>query len=73
MTNVATSIDVERFFSRGRLLLSHTRSRLSSHTTAAILCLGHWSQLNLIKNDDVIKVLASIPEHITDENTIVLD
>lgn len=52
----ATSIDVERFFSRGRLLLSHVRSRLSAQSTRALLCLGLWSQLNLIKDDDVKKV-----------------
>jgi len=72
LTIPPTSIDVERFFSRGRLLLSHTRSRLSVHTTAAILCLGHWSRHDLVKNEDVLKV-TSLPEHISGENTIVLD
>lgn len=67
-----TSIDVERFFSRGRLLLSHVRSRLSAHTTAAILCLGHWSRLNLIKNEDILKV-TSLPDLLSDENIITLD
>ena len=49
-------MDVERLFSRGRLLLSHIRSWLSVQSTRALLCLGVWSQLNLVKNEDVKKV-----------------
>ncbi|KIK78519.1 hypothetical protein PAXRUDRAFT_163827, partial [Paxillus rubicundulus Ve08.2h10] len=52
----ATSIDVERLFSRGRLLLSHVRSRLSAQSTRALLCLGIWSKLNLVSDDDVKRV-----------------
>jgi hypothetical protein len=58
---VATSVDVERLFSRGRLLLSHVRSRLSAQSTRALLCLGIWSKLNLVKNDD-IKAVISLPD-----------
>ena len=36
----------------------HTRSRLSAQTTRAILCLGAWSLLNLIKTEDVMAVAA---------------
>lgn len=54
---IATSIDVERLFSRGRLLLSHVRSRLSAQSTRALLCLGFWSKLNLVKPEDVSKVM----------------
>ncbi len=54
--NPATSIDVERVFSRGRLLLSHTRSRLSTQTTRAVLCVGQWSVCNLVKTEDVVAV-----------------
>lgn len=53
---IATSIDVERLFSRGRLLLSHVRSRLSAQSTHALLCLGTWSTLGLVKDSDVKKV-----------------
>jgi hypothetical protein len=53
---LATSVDVERLFSRGRLLLSHVRSRLSAQSTRALLCLGIWSKLNLTRDDDVKKV-----------------
>ena len=53
----ATSIDVERLFSRGRLLLSHIRSRLSAQTTHSLLCLGAWSTLGLVDDSDVKKVM----------------
>lgn len=40
-------------FSRGRLILFHTRNRLSVESTRAIICLGSWSLLNLIKDDNI--------------------
>ena len=49
-------MDVEQLFSHGWLLLSHIRSRLSVQSTCTLLCLGVWSQLNLVKNEDVKKV-----------------
>lgn len=52
----ATSVDVERVFSRGRLVLSHVRSRLSAQSTRALLCLGSWSLLDLVKDTDVLAV-----------------
>ena len=49
----ATSVDVERLFSRGQLVLSHTRSCLSVASTRALLCLGSWSLAGLVRNEDV--------------------
>ncbi|KIK35539.1 hypothetical protein CY34DRAFT_61050, partial [Suillus luteus UH-Slu-Lm8-n1] len=56
LTIPATSVDVERLFSCGRLLLSHVRSRLSAQSTQALLCLGYWSHLKLVKTEDIMKV-----------------
>ena len=50
---IATSVDVEHLFSRGRLLLSHTRSHLSVASTRALLCLGSWSLLGLVRDEDI--------------------
>jgi hypothetical protein len=50
---IGTSIDVERLFSRGRLVLSHTRGRLTATSTRALLCLGSWSSLGLIRDEDL--------------------
>ena len=52
----ATSIDIEHIFSRSRLLLSHTQSRLSTQTTRAVLCVGQWSVCNLVKTEDIVVV-----------------
>jgi hypothetical protein len=49
----ATSVDVECLFSHGCLILSHTCSRLSVSSTCTLLCLGSWSKLGLVQNEDV--------------------
>jgi hypothetical protein len=66
---IATSVDVERIFSRGCLLLSRIRSRLSTQTTRALLCLGCWSQLGLVKDKDVLPV-ARLPDVEGDEKEL---
>ena len=48
------SVDVERVFSKGRLLLSHVRNGLSVQSTRALLCLGAWSKMGLVKDEDVV-------------------
>jgi hypothetical protein len=40
--SLATTTDVERLFSQGRILLDHTRNRMKDDTTRAILCLKSW-------------------------------
>ena len=50
---LATSVDVERVFSHGCILLSHIRNRLSAQTTRALMCLGTWSKLGYVKDKDV--------------------
>jgi hypothetical protein len=53
---VATSVDVECTFSCGRLLLSHVRSHLSVQSTRALLCVGSWSLMGLVKDEDLLGV-----------------
>jgi hypothetical protein len=59
--HLATSIDVKQTFSQGQLLLSHVRSQLSVQLICALLCLGVWSLMDYVKNDDV-KSAAVLPE-----------
>ena len=59
---LATSVDVERTFSRGRLLLSHVRSCLNTQSIRALLCLGTWSLMGLVKDRDVLDVTSMAPE-----------
>ena len=55
------SVAVERVFSKGRLLLSHIRNRLSAQSTRALLCLGAWSKLGFVDIDD-LNLAASLPD-----------
>lgn len=57
----ATSVDVERVFSQGRILLSHLRSRLSVQSTRALMCLGEWSKRGYVKDNDILSVLKTYP------------
>ncbi|KIK93138.1 hypothetical protein PAXRUDRAFT_38408, partial [Paxillus rubicundulus Ve08.2h10] len=54
-------------FSCGWLILSHIHSQLSVQSTRALLCLGIWSKLNLVKNEDVRKV-TELPEAVRVED-----
>jgi len=67
---VATSVDVERLFSRGRLILSHVCSCLTAQSTRALLCLGYWSRLNLVKTEDILKVSSLADVEGTDEQEL---
>lgn len=58
---LATSVDVERVFSKGRLILSYIRNRLSVESSRALLCLGAWSKLGLVSKDD-IRDTAKLPD-----------
>jgi hypothetical protein len=58
---LATSVNVERVFSKGRILLSHLRSRLSVQSTRALMCVGEWSSKGFVKSKD-IDVAMEVPE-----------
>jgi hypothetical protein len=62
LTNpIATSVDVERVFSKGRLVLSHVRNGLSVQSTRALMCLNAWSPMGLVKDKDVMEA-ARLPD-----------
>ncbi|KAK6996348.1 hypothetical protein R3P38DRAFT_2414952, partial [Favolaschia claudopus] len=46
--------------SRGRLLISSIRNRLSAETGRMLMCLGPWSQQQLIHDDD-LKAVTQLP------------
>ena len=52
---------MENVFGRGRLLLSHIWNGLSIQSTCASMCLGAWSRISLVKDDDVMEVVR-LPE-----------
>ncbi|EJD33097.1 hypothetical protein AURDEDRAFT_77213 [Auricularia subglabra TFB-10046 SS5] len=47
----ATTVDVERLFSTGRMLLSYLRNRLSADSVHSILCLKSWWDSDIVNND----------------------
>ena len=57
MSFTATSVEVEHLFSRGRLILSLARSQLFASSTRALICLGSWSLLGLVRDEDVKAVM----------------
>lgn len=65
----ATSVDVERVFSKGRLILSHVRNRLSVQSTRALMCLGDWSKKGLVHDKDVLQA-ASLPDVVEEEEEL---
>ena len=64
---IATSVDVERVFSKGRLVLSHIRNRLTVASTRALMCLGAWSKLGLVRDADLLAA-ATLPDVMEDED-----
>lgn len=58
---LASSVAVERVFSKGRLVISHIRNRLSAQSTRSLMCLGYWSKLGFVKLED-LKAGASLPD-----------
>ena len=59
--SLASSVAVERVFSKGRLIISHIRNRLSAQSTRALMCLGYWSKLGFVTLED-LKAGASLPD-----------
>lgn len=72
MTLVATSVDVERVFSMGRIILSHLRSRLSVQSTRALICVGAWSKLGYVRDRDV-RAVTMLPEVDGEEEELCSD
>jgi hypothetical protein len=54
---LATSMAVERVFSQGQHLLSHTRNHMKGKTLHAHLCLGSWVCKGLVDVKDLIQVI----------------
>ncbi|KAF8814885.1 hypothetical protein BYT27DRAFT_7081301, partial [Phlegmacium glaucopus] len=66
----ATSVDVERVFSKGRILLSHLCSCLSVQSTRALMCLGVWSLMGYVDDSDV-KAVTILPDVKADKEDIL--
>ncbi|GBE78939.1 hypothetical protein SCP_0201360 [Sparassis crispa] len=56
LTIPATSVNVERLFSKRPLLLPHIRNGLSAQSVHALLCLAEWSRLGFVRDTDVLAI-----------------
>lgn len=57
---LASSVSVERGFSRGRILISHLRNRLRSGTVRALMCFGDWSREDFMTNEELVAFLTEL-------------
>ncbi|KAF7761978.1 hypothetical protein Agabi119p4_9970 [Agaricus bisporus var. burnettii] len=58
----ASSVDVERLFSRGRVILNHMRNRLDPRMFCAMLCLGEWIGVGVIQYEDLKVAVGGLPD-----------
>jgi len=68
---IATSVNVERVFSRGRLVLPYVHGRLAVQSTHVSLCVGLWSSQGLVRNEDIGAALG--PEETEEEGKLPMD
>jgi len=66
MIVLAMSDNVEWFFSKGHILLSHLHSHLSVQSTHALICVRAWSLLGYVINKD-IKAATTLPEELGED------
>ena len=69
---LATSVDVECTFSQS-WLLSHVCSHLLVQSRCVLLCIGVWSVLGYVKDDDDVKAVAVLPEVNSEEDELAVD
>jgi len=50
-------------------ILSHVRNYLSAQSTRVLLCVGIWSELDLVGFEDIIHV-SSLPDVISEEEVM---
>lgn len=70
---LASTVSVERSFSRGRILISHLRNRLRSDTIHALMCFGDWSRLDLFTPQQLQDMLKDDSGDIEDDEIYIDD
>lgn len=57
----ATSVGVERLFSKGHIIVTHLCNGLSAASIRALMCLNDWLLLSLVRDADVLAVTMEDP------------
>ena len=55
-------MDVERSFSRGRILITHLRNRLRAPSICALMCFGDWCRVGVVSDSELAGALKSATE-----------
>ncbi len=55
-------MDVERSFSRGRILITHLRNRLRAPSIRALMCFGDWCRVGVVSDSELAGALKSATE-----------
>lgn len=69
----ATSVPVERTFSRARRLISWERNRLSAQSIRALMCLGSWSLMGMVYDDDLAVIARTGAVRVAQEEKELVD
>ena len=71
--DIATSTDVERAFSGGRLTVSRMRHSLSNESTRASTVLGSWVKIDgLLPEQELLKAFRNQARVVHEESIIIL-
>lgn len=71
--HTATSVAVERTFSRGRILIPHLRNRLRAVTIQALMCFGDWSREDFVTNLELVDFLDDKSSPPIDDEPDIID
>jgi hypothetical protein len=53
----ATLVNIKHVFSQGHIVLSHLQSCLSVQLTQALMCIGAWSCLRFVEDNNIMDVV----------------
>ena len=67
------TVDVERVFSRGRVVLSYLWNRLNVQTVRALICVDEWIKAGIIKEKQMHDCLRALKEVEDDDEADVGD
>ncbi len=66
-------MDVERIFSRGHVILSYLRNRLSVQMVQALLCIDEWIKVGIIKEKHIHDAIKGSKEMEEDDEAMYVE
>lgn len=59
---LVTSVDVERVFSEGCIILNHLQSSMRPPTFCVLICLRDWIAVGVINEKDICQAINGLPD-----------